>query len=175
MASQMVDTPEAERGAETILDALGAAIPAMASRAADIAAAMFPEAGRWDELERRRFEHQAADRLDAILRVTRSDGQAMREVVFDELTGAGADAAAGGAPLPPLLLTLRVSRDLLVQTAVRDAGARGARWAPALAVVLTKVLPASDRLTDAVTHGYWMETMRREAEGSSGDGGSRAG
>ena len=160
MPNSPADAPEAETLAEQLLDALEAAIPAMASRATNIASAFFAEATEWDDLERRRFEHQAAERIEAILTVTRSS-DAARDVVLVGLVEAGGGAAAAGAPLPQLLLALRVSRDLIVQTAVRAAGARGPDWSPALAIVLTKVLPVSDRLTDAVARGYWLEVVRR--------------
>lgn len=152
------DAPTPERGSDALLDAVEGAIPALAARAGDIAATVFPEAASWDELERRRLEHQAADRLTAILRLTRL-GSAVRDPALDDLAAAGAAAAAAGAPLPPLLLPMRVSRDLLVQAAVQAAGELGDGWSPALAVLLTRVLPVSDRLTDAVARGYWREVV----------------
>ena len=150
------DVPTPERGAEALLDAVEGAIPSLATRAGDIAATVFPEAAAWDELERRRLEHDAADRLAAILRCTRLD-DAVLGPDLDDLVAAGAAAAAAGAPLPPLILPMRVSRDLVVQAAVQLAGERGDGWSPALAVLLTKVLPVSDRLTDAVARGYWRQ------------------
>lgn len=152
------------RDAELLLDALEEAVPSLATRAADIAAGVFPEAVGWDELERRRFEHQAADRLEAIVRLTRRD-ESVRGAELDDLVAAGAAAAEAGAPLPHLLLTLRVSRDLIVQAAVKATGDRGDGWSPALAVVLTKVLPVSDRLTDAIAQGYWGRTNARTPDG----------
>ena len=156
----------AEQDAEVLLDALEAAVPSLATRAADIAAGVFPEAVGWDELERRRFEHQAAERLEAIVRLTRQ-GESVRGAELDDLVEAGESAAAAGAPLPQLLLTLRVSRDLIIQAAVRAAGERGDGWSPALAIVLTKVLPVSDRLTDAVARGYWGHVLDQAPQGSA--------
>ena len=152
MTSSRVDPPEAAQDAERILDAIEAAIPSMASRAADIAAGVFPEAADWDDLERRRFERQAAERFEAIMSVTRRNDLAV-DGIYDELADAGGAAAEAGAPLPQLLLALRMSRDLMVQTAVQTVDERGSL--SALAVVLTQVLPVFDRLTDAVTSGYW--------------------
>jgi hypothetical protein len=156
--SRPIDPSHPELEAEAILDSLEDAVPSLAARALHIAEGVFPEAATWDDLERRRFEHQAGDRLAAILRMARS-GDAVGAPELAELVEAGAVAAGAGAPLPHLLLALRVSRDLIVQAAVRLAGERRDGGAPALAVVLTKVLPVSDRLTDAVARGYWLAVV----------------
>ena len=148
--------------AEEILDALEAAIPAMARRAADIVASVFPEAAAWDDVQRRRFERDATGRFEAIFSVTRSH-DAGDEEIFAELADAGGAAAFAGAALPQILLTLRISRDLMVQTAVRTAEERGTQGL-ALAVVLTRVLPVLDRLTDSVARGYWSAVVTREQE-----------
>lgn len=149
--------------AEEILDSLEASVPEMARRAGDIVATVFPEAAGWDDLERRRFERQAAERFEAILSVTRTRSDVDDEL-FDGLADAGGAAAFAGAPLPQVLLTLRISRDLMVQTAVTAAEERGTQWALALAVVLTRVLPVLDRLTDTVARGYWSAVLTREQE-----------
>jgi PAS domain S-box-containing protein len=149
--------------AEEILDDLAQSIPEMARRAADIVAGAFPEAAAWTAVERRRFEAQAAGRFDAILSITRSEAAADDEL-FEGLSDAGGAAAFAGAPLPQMLLTLRISRDLMVQTAVSAAEERGTRWGLALAVVLTRVLPVLDRLTDSVARGYWSAVVTREQE-----------
>jgi PAS domain S-box-containing protein len=51
-----------------------------------------------------------------------------------------------------------------VQTAVEVAEERGRHWGLALSLVLTRVLPALDRLTDAIARGYWVAVMRRQNE-----------
>jgi PAS domain S-box-containing protein len=63
-----------------------------------------------------------------------------------------------------LLVVLRISRDLVVQTAVEVAEERGRHWGLALSLLLTRVLPAMDRLIDAVARGYWQTVVRREEE-----------
>ena len=68
------------------------------------------------------------------------------------------------ASLPQLLLVLRISRDLVVQTAVEVAEERGRHWGLALSLLLTRVLPAMDRLTDAIAAGYWAAVVRNEEE-----------
>src|SRR5207237_3867299 len=78
------------------------------------------------------------------------------------LRAVGASAAWAGSPLPELLVVLRISRDLVVQTAVEIAEARGQGSSQALALLLTRVLPAMDRLTDALAQGYWSAVIGRE-------------
>ena len=158
----IADASSPHGAAEDILDALETAIPAMARRAADIVASVFPEAAAWDEEQRRRFERQAAGRFEAIFSVTRSE-EPVDDDIFAELADAGGAAAFAGAALPQILLTLRISRDLMVQTAVRTAEERGTQGL-ALAVVLTRVLPVLDRLTDSVARGYWSAVVTREQE-----------
>ncbi|HMC40652.1 MAG TPA: hypothetical protein VKI19_13380, partial [Acidimicrobiales bacterium] len=57
--------------------------------------------------------------------------------------------------LPQILTMLRVSRDLVVQNAIdlADSGERHGGYA--LSLLLTRILPAMDRLGDALTAGYW--------------------
>src|SRR5438270_859316 len=76
----------------------------------------------------------------------------------------GATAASTGSPLPQLLVVLRISRDLVVQAAVEVAEERGRHWGLALSLLLTRILPAMDRLIDAVARGYWQTVVRREEE-----------
>jgi len=148
--------------AEAILDVLERSVDDMARRAADIVAGLFPEAARWRPEQRARFVQQARARFEAIVAVTRSD--AADEELLEELADAGGAAAFAGAPLPQVLLTLRVSRDLLVQAAVSAAEELGQLRSIALAVVLTRVLPVLDRLTDTVARGWWTAVLMREQE-----------
>ncbi|MFP5320770.1 MAG: ATP-binding protein [Acidimicrobiia bacterium] len=152
----------ADEDAEAILDLLERSIDDMGRRAADIVAGVFPEAARWRPDERARFERQARARFEAIVAVTRSG--ATDEELLDELADAGGAAALGGAPLPQVLLTLRISRDLIVQAAVAAAEELGQQRSIALAVVLTRVLPVLDRLTDTVARGWWTAVRVREQE-----------
>ena len=148
--------------AEAILDALERSVDDMARRAADIVAGVFPEAARWRDDQRARFVQQARARFEAIVAVTRSD--TTDDDLLEDLADAGGAAAFAGAPLPQVLLTLRISRDLLVQTAVTAAEELGQHRSLALAVVLTRVLPVLDRLTDTVARGYWAAVRTREQE-----------
>jgi len=146
---------------QALLDALDGKSEDMARRAFDIFQTVFPEAARWSMSEQARFIEQARQRFEAILAVT-AHGEDVDLAI--ELAAVGAAAAWAGSSLPQLLVVLRISRDLVVQTAVEVAEERGRHWGLALSLVLTRVLPAIDRLTDAVAEGYWEAILGREEE-----------
>lgn len=135
----------------------------MARRAFDIFQATFPEARQWPIEEQARFVEQARKRFEAILAVT-GQGEEVDEALIADLEAVGAGAAWSGSPLPQLLVVLRISRDLVVQTAVEIAEESGRHWGLALSLMLTRVLPAIDRLTDALARGYWAAILGREEE-----------
>ena len=146
---------------QALLDALDGRSEEMARRAFDIFQTVFPEAAGWPVAERARFIEQARRRFEAILAVT-AHGDAVD--LASELAQVGAAAAWADSPLPQLLVVLRISRDLVVQTAVEVAEERGRHWGLALSLLLTRILPAVDRLTDAVAQGYWQAIVGREEE-----------
>jgi PAS domain S-box-containing protein len=148
---------------QVLLDALDGRSEDMARRAFDIFAAAFPEAQQWSLSEQARFIDQARNRFEAILAVT-GQGSAVDEALVGDLQDVGAAAAWSGSPLPHLLAILRISRDLVVQTAVELAEERGRHWGLSLSLLLTRVLPAMDRLTDALAQGYWAALVGREEE-----------
>ena len=148
---------------QDLLDALDGKSEEMARRALDIFTTVFPEAGSWSLKEQARFIDQAKNRFEAILAVT-GQGSEVDEALVDDLQEVGANAAWSGSPLPQLLVILRISRDLVVQTAVELAEERGSHWGLALSLLLTRVLPAMDRLTDAIAQGYWSAILSREEE-----------
>ena len=148
---------------QTLLEALDGRSEDMARRAFEIFAAAFPEARDWSLSEQQRFIEQARNRFEAILAVT-GQGSAVDEALVGDLQDVGAAAAWSGSPLPHLLAILRISRDLVVQTAVEIAEQRGRRWGLALSLLLTRVLPAMDRLTDALAQGYWAALVGREED-----------
>src|SRR5438094_6809475 len=145
------------------LDALHGRADEMARRAYDIFTGAFPDAAGWSLSEQARFIDQARKRFEAILAVT-GQGEEVDEALVGDLQDVGASAAWSGSPLPQLLVILRISRDLVVQTAVEVAEERGRHWGLALSLLLTRVLPAMDRLTDAVAQGYWAAVVHREEE-----------
>jgi PAS domain S-box-containing protein len=148
---------------EALLAALDGRSEEMARRAFDIFGAVFPEAQNWSLRQQARFVEQAKGRFEAILAVT-GQGAEVDEALVDDLQEVGAAAAWDGSPLPQLLVVLRISRDLVVQTAVELAEERGGHWALALSLLLTRVLPAMDRLTDALAQGYWAAMINRQHE-----------
>jgi PAS domain S-box-containing protein len=148
---------------QDLLDALDGKSEEMARRALDIFTTVFPEAATWSLKEQARFIEQAKGRFEAILAVT-GQGAEVDEALVGDLQDVGASAAWSGSPLPQLLVILRISRDLVVQTAVELAEERGSHWGLALSLLLTRVLPAMDRLTDAIAQGYWSAILSREEE-----------
>lgn len=148
---------------QALLDALDLRSEDMARRALDLLIAVFPGAARWSLSQQARFIEEARARFEAILAVA-ALGAAADDSLFDELAGVGAETALSGAPLTEVLMVLRISRDLVVQTAVEVAEERGRHWGLALSLVLTRVLPALDRLTDAIARGYWIAVVRRREE-----------
>jgi PAS domain S-box-containing protein len=144
-----------------LLEALEGRSSEMARRALDIFCAAMPETAIWTAEEQQHFVDQSTARFEAILAVTRA-GDDVDAALVDDLRDVGASAAWAGSPLPQLLVVLRISRDLVVQTAVEIAEARGQGSTQALALLLTRVLPALDRLTDALAQGYWAAVIGRE-------------
>ena len=157
----LAEPPDAD--AEDLLLALHDRCGDMARRAYDIFVTVFPDTEDWDARERSRFVDQAKARFEAILAVA-SQGAEVDEALTGDLQEVGAAAAWAGSPLPQLLVVLRISRDLVVQTAVELAEERGGHWSLPLALLLTRVLPAMDRLTDSLAQGYWAALVGREAE-----------
>jgi PAS domain S-box-containing protein len=146
---------------QALLDALDGRSEEMARRAFDIFQQGFPEAASWTIGEQRQFIDQARRRFEAILAITEHGED---DELVAELQEVGAAAAWGGSSLPQLLLILRISRDLVVQTAVEVAEEKGRHWGLTLSLLLTRVLPAMDRLTDAIAQGYWAAIVGAEEE-----------
>jgi PAS domain S-box-containing protein len=148
---------------QVLLDALDGKAEEMARRAFDIFATVFPESSTWSMSQQAKFIEQAKARFEAILAVT-GQGAEVDEALVGDLEDVGASAAWAGSPLPQLLVVLRISRDLVVQTAVELAEDRGRHWGLALSLLLTRVLPAMDRLTDSLAQGYWAAIIGKEEE-----------
>jgi two-component system phosphate regulon sensor histidine kinase PhoR len=146
-----------------LLEALDGKSEEMARRAHDIFASVFPETASWSITQQARFIEQAKARFEAILAVT-GQGAEVDDALVGDLEEVGAAAAWADSSLPELLVVLRISRDLVVQTAVELAEERGRHWGLALSLLLTRVLPAMDRLTDSLAQGYWHATLAREEE-----------
>ncbi|MBA2281156.1 MAG: PAS domain S-box protein, partial [Acidimicrobiia bacterium] len=133
------------------------------NRALALLATLLPEAAGYDDAQRARFLTEAVDRIEAIIALCARGPQGGEPIELD-LAEIGADAAHAGVALPGVLLALRLSRDVVVQTAIEISEARGRHWGLALSVVLNRVLPAIDRLADAAARGYWEAVLEIEAE-----------
>ncbi len=119
-----------------------------------------PDAASWNEEQRNLFMEQAEGRFGAILAVM-SQGSHVDDELRHDLEEVGASAAWAGTSLPHLLLVLRISRDLLLQTALRLT----AKASPALVGAFgARMLPAIDRLTDALADGYWSARLDQQQE-----------
>lgn len=145
-----------------LLAALATRTGEMAARLYDAYAAASPVAAGWSPGQRSRFVRDAAARFDALLAVAANDA-AGDPALVEDLGATGAAAARSGASLPELLLVLRISRDLVVQMAV-ELAEPAERSGLSLSPLLTRILPATDALTDAVARGYWAAVVEREAE-----------
>jgi PAS domain S-box-containing protein len=150
----------------SLLDALDGRAEEMARRAYAAFCVAYPDAVGWTMAEQARFVEQARKRFEAILAVT-GQGAEVDEALVGDLQEVGASAAWAGSPLPQLLVILRISRDLVVQTAVEVAEERGRHWGLALSLLLNRVLPAMDRLTDSVAQGYWAAVIARQEESTA--------
>lgn len=149
---------------EGVLPLLDAHADVIARRTLEALGTVLPEVLAFTDAQREQFVTEAQDRIRAVLAVCATGPGADPELEHD-LAEIGADAAHGGVPLTGVLMVLRIARDLVVQTAVELAEERGRRWSLALAVALTRVLPAIDRLSDAVARGYWEALLEIEVEG----------
>ena len=149
-----------------LLDGLDQRSDEMAGRLLEVFSTVFPEAATWSDKTRDRFIAQARSRFEAILAVT-GQGSEVEDALADDLLQVGASAAAAGSPLPQLLVILRMSRDLIVETGVELAEQRSRQGSFALIMLLSRVLPAIDRLTDALARGYWTALGDRRDGGRS--------
>lgn len=148
---------------DALLQALDDRSGEMAEQAYEVFADVFPESRSWLDADRAQFIEQAQGRLEAILAVS-SQGFDVDEALASDLQSVGVAAAREGAPLPQLFVVLRVSRDLVVQAAADITAERGRDWALALSLLLSRVLPSTDRLTDSLAKGYWSAVVGRQRQ-----------
>lgn len=142
---------------EELLTMLDERAELMARRVLMMFAAMYPDAAKWTDQQKWRFVQRTKSRFEAVLAVA-ALGSSVEESLYEDLKGIGASAARSSTDLRELLVLLRMSRDLVVQNAVdlADTGGRSSRYA--LSLLLTRILPAMDRISDAISSGYW-ETL----------------
>ena len=143
---------------EELFELLGRRVEPMALRMLKMFAVVFPEAEDWPVERQRRFVARTRGRFEAILGVAAA-GSGPTDSLYRDLEHIGAAAAHTDAGLPELLVVLRMSRDLVVQNAVDIVEHEGRHGGFALSLLLTRVLPAMDRLGDALAAGYWEATL----------------
>jgi len=148
---------------ETLLDALEGRREDLAKRALDAFLRMVPEAADWSDRQRALFAEQAKGRFAAVLAVLRH-GVSFEEELRGDLAAAGANAARSGAPLSHMLVGLRITRDLLLTAGLGMVREREGRW-DAIYATLVGALPiVIDRLTDAISEGYWRTELIKESD-----------
>ena len=134
---------------------------------AQLAQAMFSnavaETKQWSESQRNEFVQQARARFGAILAVM-SQGAQVDAALRRDLEDVGASAALAGASLPHLELVLRISRDLLLQRAMKIGDAAGGRLNDAVDGFIARLLPAIDNLLDAIASGFWHALIERSED-----------
>lgn len=158
-------SPPTNRSAdiEGLIGALEDRIEDLAKRACDIFCRVVPETQKWSDAQRKTFLDQARGRFSAVLAVM-EHGVDVDEALRSNLQEVGANAADTGASLPQLLIALRISRDVLLQAAMRVSEEDADRWKPVLMAFSQRMLPAVDRLTDSITMGYWTAKLDRKQE-----------
>lgn len=141
-------------GTEELVELLDERAEHMAARLLKMYATVFPQAGSWSASTQTKFVKRTKDRFEAILAIA-ALGDPFEPEFVEDMQEIGASAARSGVKLPQILTMLRVSRDLVVQNAI-DLAENGERpGGHALSLLLTRILPAMDRIGDALTAGYW--------------------
>lgn len=138
--------------ADSILAALDDRVDDLAGQAFEVFVRQIPEARQWDATRRDKFVAQARGRFGAVLAVL-DQGAEVDEALQHDLEAVGANAAVAGSSLPHLLIVLRISRDLLLREAMR-IGVQ-----PGVTEFASRLVPAVDRLTDALSRGFWSFTL----------------
>lgn len=136
----------------------------MAARAYTSLCKVYEPATSWTIEQRARFIEQTRTRFEAIFAIVVA-GDAID--LAGELGEVGAAAARSGSSLPELLATLRISRDLIVESAIELLEMSHQQWSDAFLVLVARILPAIDNLTDAISKGYWSGLMVRNKEALS--------
>ena len=145
-------TPDMEP--EELVDLLDERAEHMAARLLKMYELVFPQAASWPAERQARFVLRTKERFEAILSIA-ALGNEFDPGLIRDLEEIGAAAAKGKVKLPQILAMLRVSRDLVVQNAIDLAENDDRQGGHALSLLLTRILPAMDRLADALTAGYW--------------------
>lgn len=130
----------------------------MALRMLKMYATVFPQVQNWSIERQSHFVLRTKERFEAIMAVALGDD--FDEEFLTDLRRIGSNAARRGVELPEILVLLRISRDLVVQNAIEIAGQDDRHGSFALSLLLTRILPAMDRLSDTLAAGYWQAVSR---------------
>ena len=141
---------------EELVDLLDQRTEDMALRLLKMFSVVFPDAEQWTPVQQGAFVRRTKERFESVIAVA-SVGSEVDDGLYDDLREIGASAARSGTQLPELLVLLRMSRDLVVQNAVDLTEGQARHGGFALSLLLTRILPAIDRLSDALAEGYWAE------------------
>ncbi|HET9076710.1 MAG TPA: hypothetical protein VFN68_07250 [Acidimicrobiales bacterium] len=139
---------------EELVDLLDERAEVMARRVLMMLSTINPDVAGWTDGQKSKFVQHTRSRFESLLAVA-ALGTELEESVYEDLRGIGAAAAHSSTDLRRLLVILRMSRDLVVQNAVELADADGRHGGYALSLLLTRILPAMDRISDAISNGYW--------------------
>jgi PAS domain-containing protein len=140
-------------GLTSLLDSLDDLSDTLSRRAYEMFAEAMPDTRQWTEGQVQTFIEQAKGRFGAVLAVVEQGAQ-VDEALAQDLEAVGTEAARAGSSLPHLLLVLRISRDLLIDSAIRMTVGNE----KLLQEFQARLLPAIDRLSDAIATGFWSGT-----------------
>ncbi len=148
---------------EELLRCLDQATEQLADEVLLLFQAFMPEAQGWSSKRRSEFVAHAKGRLQAVLAIVGLSTE-LDTALSGDLEAVGGNAALQGSSLPHLLIVLRISRDLLLQTAMTTARDQRGDWDDAVALFSARLLPVVDRLTDAISTGYWQALLDQNEE-----------
>lgn len=133
----------------------------MAAKAYTSLCGVYEPAKSWTIEQRARFIEQTRGRFQAIFAIVIAGDDID---LASELGEVGATAARSDSSLPELLATLRISRDLVVEAAIELLEMSHQQWSEAFLLLVARILPAIDSLTDAISKGYWTSLMAGNKE-----------
>ena len=144
---------ESDLDPDELIELLDERTEHMALRMLKMYSTVFPQVASWPIERQSYFVQRTKDRFEAIMAVAL--GNDFDDEFLADLHRIGANAARRGVKLPEILVLLRISRDLVVQNAIEIAGEGERHGAFALSLLLTRILPAMDQLSDTLAAGYW--------------------
>lgn len=145
---------------EVFLNALDSRSDELAEKAFEVYLRRVPAAKDWTSEQRHSFLTQAKGRFGAILAVV-EHGSSVDGALRRDLEKVGADAAVSNSSLSDLMLVLRISRDILLSTALQMAAERNHAWDTLVNGFASRLSNAVDSLIDSLGHGFWTEKISK--------------